>query len=348
MKSPRISVLIPTYNYAHYLGEAIESVLAQDFPDFEVLIVDDCSPDNTAEVARALCARDSRVRFVVNPANLGMVNNWNHCLSLARGHYIKFLFGDDKLCHPHALGKMLALLERHPSATLAASARTILDENSRVVEIWRTLKDGNNNGRKVIASCLVENKNLVGEPSAVLFRKSDAQRGFNPKLRQIVDLEMWFHLLENGNLAYTREPLCGFRRHSQQQTVVNLNAGLALQEHSDFFANYTLNRPLPPKIFFKQLFALRRMLRKNPAGATQEILHREKLLAARIAPGWYAYYLVCHSTAEPFMRFGRSIKKRFNSRRTPLYNAEPAQYDNSSEESEVWFPRPTRHEWGEG
>ena len=134
MHSPKISVLIPTYNYARFLGEAIESVLSQDFRDFELLIVDDCSTDNTIEVARPFCQRDNRVRFAVNSSNLGMVKNWNHCLELARGYYIKFLFGDDKLCHPQALSKMIELLERNPSATLAASGRAILDEKSVTVE----------------------------------------------------------------------------------------------------------------------------------------------------------------------------------------------------------------------
>ena len=83
MNRPKISVLIPTYNYARFLPEAIESVLTQECRDFELLIVDDCSADNTAAIVLPFCARDERVRFSVNSANLGMVNNWNHCLQEA-------------------------------------------------------------------------------------------------------------------------------------------------------------------------------------------------------------------------------------------------------------------------
>src|SRR3974377_931912 len=97
MTSPKVSVLVPTYNYARYLPEAIESVLEQDFQDFEVLISDDCSTDGSAEVIARYAAKDSRIRFKIHPANLGMVENWNWCLSEARGDYIKFLFGDDRL-----------------------------------------------------------------------------------------------------------------------------------------------------------------------------------------------------------------------------------------------------------
>ena len=156
-------------------------MLAQDFKDFELLIVDDCSTDGTAEIVRPFCARDPRIRFLGNPKNLGMVNNWNRCLEEARGKYAKFLFGDDRLCHPQALGKLAALLERHPSATLASSARVILDEESKVADVYRDLSEGCHPGRNVIEACLMANgKNLVGEPSAVLFRKADAQRGFDP------------------------------------------------------------------------------------------------------------------------------------------------------------------------
>ena len=77
MNGPKISVLIPTYNYARFLPEAIDSVLAQDFQDFELLVVDDCSSDDTAAVVASFRQRDARVQFSVNSTNLGMVNNWN-------------------------------------------------------------------------------------------------------------------------------------------------------------------------------------------------------------------------------------------------------------------------------
>ena len=73
-----------------------------------------------------------------------------------------------------------------------------------------------------------------------MFRKKDARRGFDPKYRQIVDLEMWFHLLEQGDLAYTREPLCAFRCHPLQQTERNKNNGIAWKEHALFFSSHAI------------------------------------------------------------------------------------------------------------
>lgn len=327
MNSPKVSVLIPTYNYARFIGEAIESVLSQDFRDFELLIVDDCSTDNTADVVQPFCARDERVHFIVNSPNLGMVKNWNHCLELARGHYVKFLFGDDKLCHPQALSKMVEMLERNPSATLAASARAILDENSVTVEHWRTLKNGFHTGHQTILACLAQDKNLIGEPSAVLFRKRDASRGFDPRFRQIVDLEMWFHLLKSGDFVYTREPLCGFRQHSQQQTNVNRNAGVALKEHADFFVYHVLNYPVPQKLIFIHLYALRRAIRKHPDKVTPDIIEREKRLAEKIDRSSYVLYWLQNRISQPFVRLARSLKKRFNRMQVALQRGRaPAGY----------------------
>lgn len=311
---PKISVLIPTYNYARFLPEAIESVLAQEFRDFELLVVDDCSTDDTAAVVKPFCARDPRVRFSVNASNLGMVGNWNYCLELARGEFVKFLFGDDRLCHPQALGKLVALLERNPSATLASSARVILDENSKVVDLWRPLADGCHNGREIITAYLMANgQNLVGEPSVVLFRKADARRGFDPRYKQIVDVEMWFHLLEKGDLAYTTEPLCAFRCHPVQQTERNTDSGVAWKEHAVFIASQAVREEFPREAVFPILFHLRRSRSRNRDADSAEMLEWQQRLAARWGGGWRWYYwLYClrYRVTKPFRNLSHSIQKR--------------------------------------
>jgi glycosyltransferase involved in cell wall biosynthesis len=319
LNPPKISVLIPTRNYARFLAEAVESVLAQDFQDFELRIVDDCSTDDTAAIARPYCARDARVHFVANSSNLGMVNNWNYCLEQARGEYIKFLFGDDKLFHRQALSKLLALMRAHPSAVLAASARTILDEKSNPVDLYRDLAEGCHEGRKIIAACLMRNgKNLVGEPSAVLFRKADARRGFDPRYRQVVDVEMWFHLLEKGNLAYTREPLCAFRCHPRQQTEVNTAAGTASREFALFFSNYAVQSWLPRKVVFPILFQLRRLRARRPAVPDSGMVEGERRLTGRWGRGWiwfYWLYRIRYRLTKPFYNLRHSIQKRLFRRR---------------------------------
>lgn len=308
MSLPEISVLMPTYNYASYLPEAIASVLAQDFQDFELLIVDDASADNTAGAVKTFCGRDARIKFAVNPANLGMVNNWNHCLKEARGKYIKFLFGDDKLSDPQALTKLITLLRNNPSATLAASARAILDEKSNVIDIWRSLPDGRHDGRKVISECLIENGNMVGEPSSVLFRKTDALRGFDPAYRQFVDLEMWFHLLERGDLVSTREPLCAFRRHAGQQTVVN-NATYSIKEPLMLVAAYGAKPWIPARQRLDILYRARRGLRRDP-GARPQFLELERQYAGGFGKPAYFRAWLKYIFVRPLENLKRSRQKR--------------------------------------
>ncbi len=100
MSAPKVSVCIDVYNYEAFLPEAIESVLRQDFTDFEVIVVDDCSKDRSYEIAQEYARKDSRVTALRNPANLGMVRNRNACLRPARGEYMKILHADDFFSAP--------------------------------------------------------------------------------------------------------------------------------------------------------------------------------------------------------------------------------------------------------
>jgi glycosyltransferase involved in cell wall biosynthesis len=225
MSGPLVSVCIPTYNHARFLAETLESVLIQRDVDFEVIIIDDCSTDATASIAHDFALRDGRITVHVNGQNLGMVPNWNRCLELAHGTYIKYLFGDDLFSSPETLRLMVEALERTPGTVLVSSARTIIDEHSRPVDsVSHFPGDFTSDGRDLIRRCvrrMTRHHNLIGEPSAVLFRRQAAARGFDPRYQQLVDLEMWFHLLEQGRFAYLRTPLCSFRHHAGQQTKKN-------------------------------------------------------------------------------------------------------------------------------
>lgn len=218
----KVSVCIPTYNYGRYIAETIDSILSQTFTDFELLIIDDNSPDDTADIVAKYAQRDSRIRFSVNPENLGMVKNWNFCLSQAQGDYIKFVFGDDLLASPDALGRMISLLESDQTISLVASSRNLIDERSEFLSVASGFhRDCILSGTDVINYCLFRQKNLIGEPTVTMFRKSLAARGFKENYQQIVDLEMWFYLLEQGRFAYINDRLCSFRIHEKQQTASN-------------------------------------------------------------------------------------------------------------------------------
>jgi len=255
----KASILIPTYNYARYLPEAIESVLAQDFTDYELIVSDDASTDDSADIIRRYAARDSRIRATFHPANLGMVANWNWCLGQARGEYVKFLFGDDRLTAPHALRRFVTMLDTHPQAALAVCARRVVDEHSQPLEVWDQFAgEGVYAGQHVGRQCLLATHNFVGEPTAVMFRAALAPSGFDLRYRQIVDLEFWCRLLLAGDLVYTKETLCDFRWHPAQQTRINQQQNLGNSEYAwllhDYFARFVPAAYRPPSSLYPLLF----------------------------------------------------------------------------------------------
>ena len=198
--NPTVSVCIPSYNYQAYISEAITSVLSQTYKNIELIIIDDCSSDNTEEVVNKYLGTDKRLRFYKNKQNVGMVANWNLCLQNASGKYVKILCADDVLEHD-CIEKCVKFFLDNPTVSVVSSARLLIDKDSIPVgALAFSDKYEIMPGTSVIKKCFFEG-NLIGEPTAVLFRKRDADRGFNQKNRHLIDLEMWFHLLEKGNYA---------------------------------------------------------------------------------------------------------------------------------------------------
>lgn len=116
--NPCVSVVLPVYNVAPYIKETIASILKQTFTDFELLVLDDCSTDDTAAKVQAI--DDRRLRFIQNPQNLGRAGTDNAALQHVRGRYIAKMDGDD-LCHPERLARQVAFLEKHPEVNVVGS-----------------------------------------------------------------------------------------------------------------------------------------------------------------------------------------------------------------------------------
>lgn len=315
MSSPAISVLIPCYNQARYLAQTLESVLAQKNVSLEVIVSDDASTDGTAAIAEHFASNDPRVRFQRHPHNLGMAGNWNECLAQARGDFIKYVFGDDYLTSPDSLEQLLAPLLADPRITLSTSARQIVNADAKLVA---TTQDFSKTcilpGSDVITRCLLENRNLIGEPSAVLFRRS-AARSFDARYRQLIDLELWFHLLSQGDFAYIDRPLCAFRRHDEQQTSVNRPTRVGEFEGVALFAHY---RPLLETYLhnggsrhrlaiaaFNTLYQARKT-KNRPAWITAD----EAAVATYFSPVSYPAYWLHHKLTKPLNNLLCAARKR--------------------------------------
>ena len=220
--TPAISVCIPTYRGAAYLEQAIDSVLGQTFADFELLIVDDNSPDETVD----LVARydDPRIRYLRNAANLGPQGNWNRCLDEARGVYVKLLPQDDWLM-PDCLRRQHEVLAQDTDERIAlvfCAKRVVAADGRDVVgRGYPRAARGRIAGRAVTARCIRYGTNLIGEPGSVMFRRALARRvgAFDATNPYVIDLDYWFRLLAHGEAYYLPEPLAVFRVSSGSWSV---------------------------------------------------------------------------------------------------------------------------------
>ena len=210
---PLVSVCIPAYRCAAYIGATIDSVLAQTFSDFELVIIDDASPDRTGAIVASYS--DRRIRLLRNEVNLGPQGNWNRCLREARGTYFKLLPQDDTL-EPTCLAKQVAPLEADNDAEIAFGfcARSIINPAGKcVMSRGYPGKSRRISGRDAIRRTLRRGTNLFGEPGGVLLRKALANTvgEFDGSIGYVIDLDYWIRLLRLGDGYYIDEPLVSFR-----------------------------------------------------------------------------------------------------------------------------------------
>jgi glycosyltransferase involved in cell wall biosynthesis len=127
---PRVSIGLPVYNGENYLTETLDSILAQTFTDFELIISDNASTDGTEAICRKYAAQDARIRYVRNASNLGAARNYNHVFELARGEYFKWNGHDDPLA-PLFLARCVEVLDRDPGVVLCFARSRAIDERGQ-------------------------------------------------------------------------------------------------------------------------------------------------------------------------------------------------------------------------
>jgi glycosyltransferase involved in cell wall biosynthesis len=210
---PTVSVCIPAYTAERFIAATVESVLAQTTEDWELVLIDDASPDATYDVA-ARYADDRRVRIARNDTNLGPVGNWNHVVAQARGRYVKVLCSDD-LLYPTCLARQAAALDAHPGAGLVAARRDIIDGDGRTVFAGRGLAGmrGVVPGRAALERMVAIGTTPFGEPSVVLFR-AEALRAAGPfrdDYATLADVDRYAEVLRHWDCVAIDATLAAFR-----------------------------------------------------------------------------------------------------------------------------------------
>ncbi len=210
---PLVTVTIPMYNNERFIKQTIESILAQTFADFELLIYDDNSTDASYDIAMSF--RDPRMHVFKNERNLGPEGNWNRAIQCVRGKYVKLVCGDDIL-YPECLAKQVRVFENKSQAgiSLVCSQRTIINpEGKPLIKKINLVERGRHKAADIIRKLIRMGTNILGEPVCGLYpaRLLPYTRGYSAQVPYTIDLEFWMQLLRLGDLFMIDEPLCAFR-----------------------------------------------------------------------------------------------------------------------------------------
>ncbi len=232
-----VSVCIPVHNDAGVVGDALRSAMRQEYSPLEIVVVDNCSTDDTMRIVAEVSGGDSRVRIIRNAENIGMARNFSKCIKEAAGTFVMLLCADDVL-EDRCIEKLACALKEHPRAALAACGRIFTDASLKPERTLQARKSTQEVSSQSLSRECFSHGNHIGEPSAVLFRRAVAARGFDSRYSQSLDLEMWLHLLEKGSAVLIPDPLCRIRQHEGQATRRNIRSGRIVSDKQLLFRQY--------------------------------------------------------------------------------------------------------------
>jgi glycosyltransferase involved in cell wall biosynthesis len=270
-EAPVVSLVTPAYNQGEYLAETIESVLAQDYPSLDYLVLDDGSTDSTPAVLNGYTGRLHWERH----ENMGQVRTLNKGWSRARGKYLAYLSSDDIL-YPGALRKLVAVLELNPGIVCVFPDADLIDDKSRVIKrgICRPFS---------LQELVIEQECYIG-PGAV-FRRSafETVGGWKPELRLAPDREFWMRLASQGSIHFHRESLAGYRMHPKSISFKDVSEETSreyIRVLDDFFSRHDVS----PQFLVR---------RDEAYGRATLILARNRLRAGDVRRGLALYAEAC-------------------------------------------------------
>ncbi|MBE5978966.1 MAG: glycosyltransferase [Paenibacillaceae bacterium] len=226
---PKISVIMPLYNAEQFVSKAIESILQQSYKDFELLIVDDCSTDNSLDIVSKI--RDSRIKIVRNEKNEGISFSRNRGLALASGEYIA-LMDDDDLTVPFRFDTQVNYLNVHSDIDVVGGRHCIIDENDQII---RTCGEPLNNPLYIRADMMLYDSVANG---SAMFRADFIKRNrinYHDGWLGMEDYHFWIQCSARGRITNLSENLLYWRKSGNNETVRRQN--LQSKERSEKFSN---------------------------------------------------------------------------------------------------------------
>lgn len=245
-----VTVCLPVYNGEPYLRECLDSLAAQTYKDFIVVVIDNASTDGTAALCRSY--EDDRFFYARNPINIGSVPNHNRALEIARSKYVK-LFSADDVLFPETLELQVAALEHHPDVVLATCNYIVTDHQLNPLKEAKNLA-GVQSGKNAIARCAARIENLIGNPSSTLLRcEALGNLRFDPKRKWLADLILHCQLLRRGNYINIDQSGFLYRRHSATDSEVGCPPHIRRADESFFVHRYARGPVGFARLYYREL-----------------------------------------------------------------------------------------------
>jgi glycosyl transferase family 2 len=224
---PRVTVVIPCYNYGHYLPACLESVLSQHGVEVDALVIDDASTDGSAAVARGLAAADPRITLIAHSANRGHIATYNEGLSQATGDYVVLLSADDMLIRG-SLARSVAVMEAHPGVGLVYGHPVLLyDGQPTGAPRMRTYGARVWSGPDWISAQCRRGLSCIFNPEVVVRTSVQHEVGpYSSALRHTADLEMWLRIAAVADVARVRGSDQAYRRMHEASMMHTEHAGI--------------------------------------------------------------------------------------------------------------------------
>ncbi|HEX6848566.1 MAG TPA: glycosyltransferase [Chitinophagaceae bacterium] len=226
MNLPSVSVILPAYNCEKFIGKAIQSVLQQTLSDFELIIVNDGSTDNTESIIHEF--NDPRIVYQKNRENKGLINSLNTAISMAKGKYTARMDADD-ICLLERLSKQKAFLDQNENITAVASTIEFINDREEKIGIWELDRQTITPGQ--IKKALLR-QNCIAHPTVVIRSEMIKLLKYKEYQKNIEDYDLWLRLLNRGlKIAKLEEPLLLYRVHDTSITSLHLKTSNPFFKH---------------------------------------------------------------------------------------------------------------------
>ncbi len=246
MNMPLVSICVPTWNSASYLRESLDSILAQDYPNFEVIVSDNASDDDTQAILKEY-EQAGHIRLNLNQKNIGAGANFNLLVGLAKGEYVAIYHSDD-IYDPGIVSTSVAFLQSHPDVGLVGTMARVIDSDGmfkydyrlpdRLIRIGRTIYDFDE--AMLGTTLLAGDRIFLVTPSVMVRRAAYDEFGMfdQPTYAAAVDYEMWLRIAARYRIAVIDKPMMRYRIHEKQGSQHEVRTNIRIPDSARLIEAY--------------------------------------------------------------------------------------------------------------